>query len=285
MAQTLNYSVGKGGPNRADDVKKVIQMLNLAQQKVGSNKKVDPANGQGLLEAICDFQWFHFKLVTKVVAPNSATLDKLNEVAFGERGLHALVEFPRMVATWREMILRVASFEAKRADRVPGIDATGKHTEQGKNRLKEYFQKVYPGAQSWSEASFYDPTPKHVAWCGVFASWVLTQAMIPVQWAIADNIWGMRWTTTAMSGSLVIPMAKDRYYTKGDVLVVRERADGKDPTHHIIVEDEVPDKNGNIATIEGNIPDFFTQRKCSVTRNKRPAEAYTHYCPFLPKVL
>jgi hypothetical protein len=287
MALNIEKSVGKyPAANQPKDLKNVVTLLNLVLPKMGSTLQVALTDGGTIVKGICDFQWHHFKLVTGRVAPNSATLDKLNEVSYGERGLNALVEFPRMVATWRAMIHRVASFEADRTDRVPGIDATGKHTKEGKERLKVYFQKVYPGAQSWKDEWFYDPTPQSVAWCGVFASWVLTQAQIPVEWALDKHgIWGMRWSAPPTKWENGIPMAQDRYYTKGDVLVVHERGDGKHPTHHVIVANEVPDKNNHIATIEGNIPDSHSNRQCSVTRSTRPAQAYQHYCPFLPKVL
>jgi hypothetical protein len=282
VAQLINASVGKGGRNNRDDVQVVIDLLNLALPKMGKPKLADP---NLLISAIYTFQMHHFGVAIGRVDPNNVTLNKLNEVAHGAMVPGLPQTSAGMMNAWRDAIVHVAGIEAGRADRVLGPDPKSqKQSPEGAARLREYF-RVLPEAASWKDEEFEKGKPGGKAWCGIFATWVLTQCQIPVQWGInEDGVWGMIWSSLDITGTKKIAANEDRFYGKGDICLVTEPTVVEPfPTHHFIVAEEPNPAKGTMATIEGNFYDSLSGRRNSVARNQRPIQKYPHYSPFQPK--
>jgi hypothetical protein len=281
MPQLIRESVGKEGKNKQPDVKVVIDLLNVALPRMGKPQLADPNR---LLDGIFSFQMHHFGVATGRVAPDDVTINKLNEVALGAMVPGLPQAFTGLVPAYRDAIVNVARYEAERNDHVTGPDpANDRQSPEGAKRLKEYFQ-VLPESLGWQPAEFEKGKPGGRAWCGIFATWVLTQLKIPVQWGInEDNVWGMIWTSLDVTGTKKIRVNEDRYYAKGDICLVTEPGVAeKFPTHHFIVAEDPDPSKGTMATIEGNYFDRGSGRRHSVTKNTRVIQKYPHYCPFQP---
>jgi len=238
--------------------------------------------GDPTIQAIVRFQTWYFGVASGRVTPNSPTLRAMDEVASGhptgrswhghgpvggQSGGASAWSWARMlrVGNLRARIVEVAEWEATRPDRLSGQvntvttrDAEGRTVVRkeraGWQRVQEYF-RVLEG-WTWTPAELdklKDPTrdllPGGIHWCGIFATWVLNRAGIPVRWRT-------RVGPIVSHGASELPLAgfQDKAATVGDICILKGEA-----VHHVIPT-TAPDALGDYELVAGNTPVTSTMR-------------------------
>jgi hypothetical protein len=302
---SIRQAVGAKGVNMHPDVKIVLDLLNKVSPNDGGPAKPLPwMSGRDLraVHAIHGFQRHHFGLSTGTIEPNNITIAKLHEIVQGASPAGMPVTFGRelnlgltamqlaLFPLVRDKIVEIATKEAERADGVKGVDAKGRHSKEAADRLKEYYT-VFSAKGNLTDANYYEGTPGGVAWCGIFATWVVNQA------ARANNVYfngmfvmgksinraGQPLANTPNGSKTGIDLTPQTAvtYSKGDICLTKEESvNEKYPTHHFLVAEDPADalREGRLLkTIEGNYPHKGTGPKHSVTFHRRAVLNYVYF--------
>ncbi len=199
MRPTLSF--GSSGPA-------VVEAQSKLNKGVSSLARLDEDGGFGPLTAsrVREFQMQKQLGVDGVVGPITwGALD-----ALGNEGVLTtpigippqVIEAPAgpVAGSLRQRIIDIAIAEATpEPGRVSDLDVIiedGETVRRGWRRLKQYFDE---GVEGWNESRWNSATlkgvrkpgawlPGHISWCGIFATWVLQQAGLPVKWRVGQGI-------------------------------------------------------------------------------------------------
>ena len=121
---------------------------------------------------------------------------------------------------------------------------SGRQIREGWQSLKDFFDVAVAGWQPtyWNNKAYIDgvkvpgkriPQPGRdgVSWCGIFATYVLIQAGLPVKWVLGKGI-------------APLPLLADQNFQPGDVLVMK----GGTVNHCIAIADD----GSSMSTVNGN---------------------------------
>jgi peptidoglycan hydrolase-like protein with peptidoglycan-binding domain len=257
VAKNITASVGLGGFNRLNDVKVIQTLLNQVPAVSGGpvpSLDVDGVCGPLTIGAVRAFQQRQFGWNDGRVDPAGQTLTRLNAFDSAPGGTPGITPAPPGAApppdldSLRQRILGIAVAQAKAgpngavSDRDTAFEA-GQTVRRGWRRLKEYFDMSVAG---WTENHWKMPgylagvqlpgkrVPQTgtsgIQWCGIFATWVLIQAGLPVQWVLGRGI------------SPLKPRF-DRDFAPGDVCVMNHNV------HHFI---PIAIEGDTMQTVNGN---------------------------------
>jgi len=248
MAKRISASVGRGGANRPADVAIVQELLNNAG--AAPRLVVDGKCGPKTNGAILTFQKRHFGRGDSRVDPGRKTIGKLNEFDRpGSRPPPGPASAPPTGLTpLRKKIIEIAKQQAtpapgKVSDRVTTIEpVTHKTVRAGWKQLQEYFDTAVSGwsPQHWKDYQILagvqipgrripQPGTDGIHWCGIFATWVLIKAGMPVKWRLGRG--------------LSLPYTHGTDARPGDVCVKK----GSSIHHFIVISDGDP-----MQTVNGN---------------------------------
>jgi hypothetical protein len=311
--QLINKPVGAKGKNMHPDVKIVLDLLNQVKRDQGGPLVTLPwmsGRDPRMVKAIQDFQQHHFSISTGTIEPNNITIAKLYGVVHGTTPDGYPVTFGRTVnqglaamqaalaVQIRDEIVKVASEEAMRTDGVKGVDVKGKQNETAAARLREYF-KVFSEVATLQPHHYFEGTPRKVAWCGIFAMWVVNEATRrcgghyngTFVWSKSLNRSGQPLAITpngSQDGINLSPQTSVTY-SKGDICLTKEmNVNEKWPTHHFIVAEDPADalrEGRSLQTIEGNFPMNGVGVRHSVTFHRRPVLNYVYFDLFQPPAM
>ena len=113
---------------------------------------------------------------------------------------------------------------------------------------------------------FTDVDHEGVAWCGIFAAWVLKNAGFSTYWGDRKFKWRNNDLELRVPGDA--PRDWPEQIQTGDVCVLGSHQ------HHVIIIDAQPGQK-NVDTVEGNIP--YPKRHSIVFRQRAKAEFHTWY--------
>jgi hypothetical protein len=309
----INEAVGAKGKNMHPDVKKVLDLLNQVKREQGGPLLTLPwmsGRDRRMVQAIHEFQKHHFAMSTGTIEPNNITIAKLYEVVHGTTPEGHPVTFGRTInhglaamqasltAKIRDEIVKVASEEAMRPDGVKGVDAYGKQNETAAARLREYFT-VFSERATLQPNHYFEGTPRKIAWCGIFAMWVVNEATRrcgghyngTFVWSKSLNRSGQPLAITPNGSQDGINLSTQSAvtYSKGDICLTKEmNVNEKWPTHHFIVAEDPAvaiSEGRSLQTIEGNFPMNGVGARHSVTFHRRPVLNYVYFDLFQPPAM
>ena len=239
------------------------------------------------LLAICKFQMHQFKCISGQINPDSITWASLQRLTgTGNSGPQTFSpEFLTALTTQgREEIARKALAEAA-PDPVSDMGKPSGTARKGGDILKNYYDKATNGAINWTAKGKIIPLgdtewkeitnldgvmkscyripqgpskPGGTSWCGIFATYVLQQAKLPVYWQMGQGI---------RTRNHRLPVFTDlSLLSKGDVVVMKGNE-----VHHVVYLEDVGNK---IRVVEGNT---MYQRVIESTRWSRNDISY-FYC-------
>ncbi len=255
MARSISMSVGVGGGNKPADVVTIQTLLNLVPPAKGGPLPVldpDGACGPMTISAILKFQAACFGAGDGRVDPGGQTLGKLNAYDNGAPGAAAAPPpAPGAPASaLRKKIIEIANDMAtpppgKVSDLVTMKEAeTGLTVRAGWKYLKDFFDTAVSGWQPtyWNNPEYLkgvkipgrripQPGRSGISWCGIFATWVLIKAGMPVKWVLG-------------AGISPLPKKADGKFRPGDVLVMKG-----EEVHHCVA---TADQGATVLTVNGN---------------------------------
>lgn len=256
MTAKILASVGRLSVNRNPDVKLVQELLNGAG--ASPPLKVDGQSGPKTVGAIVAFQKRNFSFADGRVDPGGKTINALSQSGTGGGAKKSQPQGkPGGAGTGvagtkpsglRGKIIAIAQQQAtpppgKVSDLVTMTDpVSGKRVRAGWKLLQEFFDVAVSG---WSPNHWKDPKilagvqipgrripqpgTSGVSWCGIFATWVLIKAGMPVKWGLGKGI--------------NLPIKADQGFRAGDVCIKKG-----DRVHHFIpITDTDP-----MQTVNGN---------------------------------
>jgi hypothetical protein len=239
------------------------------------------------LLAICKFQMHHFKCISGQINPDSvtwATMQRLLGNANGGPQAFTVDWLSAVTTQGRAEIARKGLAEAA-PDPVSDQGRAPGAPRKGGDILKNYFDKATRGAINWTARGKIKPMgkgdwieitnlegvmkstyripqgeskPSGTSWCGIFATYILQQAGLPVYWQMGTGL---------CTRNQRLPVFTDlSLLSQGDVVVMKG-----DEVHHAIYLNDVGNK---LHVVEGNTNN---QRVIESTRWNRSDIAY-FYC-------
>jgi len=230
----------------------------------GPQPQLDPDGrcGPMTVAAIRKFQQKHVGFADGIVEPGKNTLAKLNQFdgAPGQAPPVGNAAPPPPPSTQtgapsaslgaaRSKIISVAKDMAtpppgKVSDLVTKVDPqSGRTVRAGWEYLKDFFDLAVSGWQPthWKSPEILagvqipgkripQPGRSGISWCGIFATWVLIKAGLPVKWGLGKGI--------------NLPILADKGMQPGDVLVMKGGT-----VHHCIA---ISDDGATMMTVNGN---------------------------------